>query len=389
MTSRQLARVAPAHSRRRNPADVCAMVRRFDARIRPDIGRLVAADQTFEDMMWTFPGVLHALACGEAAGAANADVRALIRYGAPLRVVAAALSLPMWARNLSPEAFCGRLPRLPRSPDFAMRITNRLPRESTAARGWVNLIATAAGACDDGFALWVARERQAFDSEIGLDGVAILGLFAWYSARDDLEAHLYIDRPWRPEMGAWHARDAALNWLCALEVPLYGGVREQRLSLANPVLEASGLAFVRLRTARDLVEEGRAMNHCVGSYLESLARGCSFFYSLRRTGTRVATLQIGFRGCRHGPPEIQQLYAHSNTKVSEDVHEAVRAWLAGWNRDEKKVAACGCENVPDRGVWMRLWKPYWIAKGLTDAFAARPRAHALAPAYNALWRCFG
>jgi hypothetical protein len=62
--------------------------------------------------------------------------------------------------------------------------------------------------------------------------------------------------------------------------------------------------FVALRSGRELAEEGAAMKHCVASYLESVSRGSSRIYSIRRDGERVATLELAPRNYSfHSSPE--------------------------------------------------------------------------------------
>ncbi len=245
----------------------CAMLKRFDAGLRPRVAELVAEHIYFEDLMWSFPAVLHALAFARDGDVRADNARLLVRNGAPLRMIASALGIPFWTRPLQVEAFAGPLPVLPDSKSFEFRVANHIRKSGTEARRWLRLVSAAYQACDEDFALWVAKHPANFHKEQGEETAAILGLFAWYSARPLLEASQAIERPWKAEMSVQEVRASAERWIDALHMPLYGHVREVRLAVANPERIVNGIEFVRLRTPDDLFEEGQAMNHCVASYV--------------------------------------------------------------------------------------------------------------------------
>jgi PcfJ-like protein len=377
---------ARAPVRARDFFRTCAMLKRFDAGLRPRVAELVAEHIYYEDLMWSFPAVLHALAL-----ARNGDVRAdnarlLVTNGAALRMIAGALGIPFWTRPLQVEAFAGPLPVLPDSKSFEMRVANHIPENSKEARQWLHLVSAAYQACDENFALWVAKHPANFNKEQGEETAAILGLFAWYSARPLLEASQTIERPWKAEMSVQEVRASAERWIGALHVPLYGHVRDVRLAAANPERMVNGIEFVRLRTPDDLLEEGQAMNHCVATYVASMAKGCSLIHSLRENSARVATLEVRFPRAKFGRPISEQLRGPNNAEPPHHVWTAMHAWLAGWRDPATAELPCGCTMAPDRAVWMRLWKPYWMEKGLMHFLHLVPEHDALRPALYALWR---
>ncbi len=364
----------------------CAMLKRFDAQIRARVAALVASHAHFEDLMWSFPAVLHtlALACDGEARAENA--RVLVRKGAPLKMIAGALGIPVWTRSLQVEAFAGPIPVLPDSKPFENRVANHIPNTGKATRRWLPIVSAAYQAADEEFALWVAKTWLNFDTDRGSEKAAVLGLYVWYSARPLFEAGQAIARPWKPEMSFEEVRGDAVRWLEELEVPLYGHVREARRASANPSVIVNDIEFVRLRTPGDLREEGQAMNHCVGTYVSNVAKGCSLIYSLRDNGSRVATLEIRFRRGSLGRPMHEQLRACNNAEPPHHAWTAMHAWLAGWRDPATAELPCGCTTAPDRAVWLRLWKPYWMAKGLMHFIQLKPEHDALRPAFQALWR---
>lgn len=371
----------------RRPAQVRAMIGRFQASERARLTRLVASHRYAEDLLWSFPGLLFALASPAVAAEARAEALGMIVAGAPLADAAGILGVPVWLRKMPPEAFQGALPRLPDTPSFAFRIANHMPADAKDANRWLNTVAAAHQACNEDFALWMAREFGKFDAKAGGEIIPALGLFAWATMRGDIEPALLMPRPWCWEMGAPEACSALRNWLVALEIPLYRNIREARLACVNPEANVHGISFVRLRTLRDLEEEGAAMNHCIASYGATLARACSVLYSLREGDRRVATLQVTFGAHRTSAPAIRQLSGAGNAKVPHHVLQAVYTWLAGWQEVPENMLRCGCVSAADQRVWQRYWKPYWLAKGVTAMLPIRAPADLFRNEHRALDWC--
>ena len=107
---------------------------------------------------------------------------------------------------------------------------------------------------------------------------------------------------------------------------------------------------------------------------------------MRENGRRVATLEVRFPRARFGRPVGEQLRGPNNAEPPHHVWVAMHAWLAGWRDSANAELPCGCTTAPDRAVWLRLWKPYWMAKGLMLFIDLRPGHDALRPAFHALWQ---
>jgi hypothetical protein len=73
--------------------------------------------------------------------------------------------------------------------------------------------------------------------------------------------------------------------------------------------------FALLRTPLALFQEGRAMRHCVASYVQDVMAGRSNIYSIRLEGARVATLELG-----NG--KVRQIKAHCNKAPAAVVRSA-------------------------------------------------------------------
>lgn len=111
--------------------------------------------------------------------------------------------------------------------------------------------------------------------------------------------------------------------------------------------EYSGFTFHSLQSLRALIVEGRAMSHCIASYMPDIRTGRSRLYSVRKDGQRVATLELSefatgdyafdtpgrvrqYRPSapRRGPSvHVRQLKGFANAVVPEDVKAACK-WLA-------------------------------------------------------------
>jgi hypothetical protein len=65
-----------------------------------------------------------------------------------------------------------------------------------------------------------------------------------------------------------------------------------------------------------------------------------------------------------GPlPQFRELSGPSNAAVPLDMWIAARRWL--YSQDKPDVDVKRFEAIwakPDRDVWRRLWRPYWLAK---------------------------
>ena len=92
-----------------------------------------------------------------------------------------------------------------------------------------------------------------------------------------------------------------------------------------------GLEFVALRTPTAIHAEGKAMHHCVASYVQAVMNGQAHIVSIRRDEQRVATLEL-----RDG--HVMQLKGRFNHQVSREIVEAARTYALD-NRIAAKNAA--------------------------------------------------
>ena len=136
----------------------------------------------------------------------------------------------------------------------------------------------------------------------------------------------------------------------------------------------SGYELVALRSAEELLADGRAMGHCVASYSWRVVHGQSRIYSVRKGDIRLATLELVrvirtqshpraadpvslTRSPSHAfdrPPvkrfewswRIRQLVGPANTPVSIELAHAVRSALAPLVTENRPVAPANKRKPP-------------------------------------------
>ena len=76
----------------------------------------------------------------------------------------------------------------------------------------------------------------------------------------------------------------------------------------------------QLKSATELVKEGRAMSHCVGSYVNNTLKMQTTIWSLRLMGQRLATIEL------YDEKRVVQVKARFNEKPPDEQLEIVRRW---------------------------------------------------------------
>lgn len=156
-----------------------------------------------------------------------------------------------------------------------------------------------------------------------------VGTVTDFIARGDMPLNLAWDWP-RAVAAAddWHDRLSAGN-----AKALFGVMADQIVDLGthpdHTVLY--GLEFVALRTPTAIHAEGKAMHHCVASYVQAVVHGLSNIVSIRRDEQRVATLEL-----RNG--RVEQLKGRFNMQVPREIVEAARTYAED-NRKAAKLVA--------------------------------------------------
>lgn len=365
-------------------AEARALISRFDKNIRANVEKVTASHPYAQDLLWSFPGLLAAMAV--AGDAARRDcAMALVKAGAPLPSIARLLGVPLWVRRLPPEAFSGGVPELPADAEFGLQIANHLPCRAQEAEGWLKTVATAYAAVDASFAVWAARESPKLDASRGAHGVAAIGLYAWFSAHPDSVAGRLVAKPFHADFSVEQARDHACGWLEEIQMQLYAPARSARFAHVNRATSVDGIAFERLETPGALRAEGRRMKHCIGRYGNELALGNSLLYSLSEGDLPLATLEVRLQPT--GRPVLWCLSGPGNAEVPHRVWSAVMMWLARWAEREGPEVEAGSLQPPSMKFWIALWKPYWLAKGRQEHLPFAPWEDALDHQHRSLEYC--
>jgi hypothetical protein len=87
---------------------------------------------------------------------------------------------------------------------------------------------------------------------------------------------------------------------------------------------SSGFDIIPITSASGLYREGKLMHHCAGTYVGHVQSGHCYFFSVRKDGAPLATLQLVRI---EADVEIGQLRGACNAKPSKQVLGAVNSWL--------------------------------------------------------------
>jgi hypothetical protein len=359
-----------------------ARIRRFPRSYRRRVRKLVTGSRPLKDLLYSFPGAAFVLAAGNRSADARERAVQLVKAGEPLTAVAAALGVPFWLRRLPPEAFAAPFGHLPDEDDFGRRIVNQIPAAAALTPMWLQRVAFGAEAGDGAVALWLASNRiLPGEARHGIPLLPVIA-FAWFSRHQNAAAHRFIDRGWHRKM---RFRAAVLETRFWLEraIAEYCLERPSETGGWHKMSSSGGYVFLPLRTAQELTEEGDRMRNCVASYAPRVAMGSCLIYSVRRGGTRVATLEIVPAGAPSWGARIAQLRGPENCDPADDVVRAARLWLS--KRGRYPVVVGGdFRHLPIRqDRWKAIWQPFCDDKPQFRRYLLRPQTqgHALARIY--------
>ena len=220
-----------------------------------------------------------------------------------------------------------------------------LRRILDASKGdWSGFAGTLAGAAD--FAA-EAFDRRAM-ALTAIDSIeAVEGFARTVALPQALASILDAEQPLPPVSGEFF--EAAFALSAGIAVGGAGNVAAQMFATARrfagriaAMMEIEGRA-APLRDARDLAEEGRAMRHCIGTYLNRARATLCHLYSLRgRDGGRLSTLEISaMSGDTPAEAaagfEIVQNKAHRNGRPDASARIAADAFLDALREGEAPI----------------------------------------------------
>lgn len=351
----------PRARRHAQPALVERRLARFPQGSRAAVRALAVRDPRLADVAASFPALLFALAVPRRSFRPAAAIARVIG-GARLSEVGRLAEVPSWLRKLPPETFTAPLPRLPDGDVFRRQIANHLPRSPRLAPLWLQSVAQAADWGDEQIALWVAQQ---ITSEGGLrKGLRFrrICLWAWYSLRPEAQGDPLIERPWSSSMRFKLAEQSAMRWYWHVALHLNLG-DEPVVDMWLRPSTIYGYEFVPLRTAADMAAEAEAMKNCLRIFGGEVARNGSRFWSMRKDGERVATLQLAAGRSRDPLPNIVQMERAENRRCSPEEWWIARQWLHSHDLTRVNVQPIDRDKVQlVRARWISVWRPYWLEK---------------------------
>lgn len=350
---------APLSGARPSPCAplIARALRRFDPAYQPRLRALAALHPHVGDLAAAFPALLFALGAPHRGMQRDAVLTRVIA-GAPLKTLAEEARIPFWVRALPPEAFVRPLPPLPDGAWFAHRIANHIPGARHA--DWLALVAVAHEVADERVAVWVAREglrtprpRRRFDLRHHAEDTRLLSLWAWHCIHAPAQVH---GQRWNEDLHYAAALTMALDWRADViaKVELGSGPTDTWLLQPGAV---GPFQLLPLQHADAILEEARAMNHCVRKYCREVAKDRVRVWGVRLNGERYATLAVRIEGAL---VEIADLRLKDNVDAPHDLWLRLRAWIDRHPMDARAVKRRRIKL--DRGAWREVWRAYWLAK---------------------------
>jgi hypothetical protein len=142
--------------------------------------------------------------------------------------------------------------------------------------------------------------------------------------RDVVRMWGLLGRPWPPRQGV-----CGLNAFAELHDECWRTIRRgvecEGLQVLLPEKPLPGTPYIELlNSAREIIEEGEEMQHCVASYVPSMTSGKAMIVLYRVLWPERATLRLGKTGERW---LIGELRGYRNRQVSDETLEYVESWL--------------------------------------------------------------
>ncbi len=321
----------------------------------------------FADLLVSFPALAFALATHYGGKEDCQIARQLILEGLPMLKVADAYGIPRWLRKLPPQAMARHLPSFPSDKKFNRMIPNLVPKEIGKSVLWFEWLCHALELEGAEFAQWIARQKI-YDGEDtpSIRVLKPLSLYYWHSQNRGLDR--LLEDFWYQKMSLECAASECRYWLQEHIQEYISGDEE----ILDPWLAPQKVMkhdFIPLYNQKELTEEGRLMNHCVGSYFEDIIGNTSRIFSVRLKGRHVATVEVCPKFSNPAHVEINEFKGNSNADVPKKVRHVTDYWLGLFNnRPNPAPVISGKGSIYCQDKWLRPWLPYLQEHGLTGDF---------------------
>lgn len=392
---------------RRSAGELAEQIGRYGASFRLPLEVMAREHPALEDLLFSSPAAAVSIAARRGPPAERGAALNLIRRGAALAQIHAALELPLWLRRLPPEGLLEAPPHPfplgdfgPPDPDrhydpktdarFGRLALNLTPRSAQEWSGWIRWCAASRAAAGDEFAIWLLAHRLRWSRMRPERVLGPLAAYVWFSRRDHLPASRHAAREWTSDFALTAALRNTRNWLLRLLFEIGQPPIGSPWSKSRKV---RGYVFEPLIGVDAFVEEGVVMRNCMASYAEAAAEGRCRIYAMKRGGRSVANLEIRPPRAPGEPPLLTQLLGKGNRKPSDAAKRAVRQWLDEVmseiaRRPELNKRETDAFCAQDLELWRLLMEPFLAAHPdapeIGQSLLAGP--HAALDALNAFCR---
>lgn len=266
---------------------------------------------------------------------------ALVEAGAPLRIIADLMRVPMAFRKIKPGAAGVTLTFLVHGAWDKRLIHSHMPDALPRMKLWLYAIWRSLDLGHD-FVEWVAKHVLEIPGSTDQVVGSLIEIKDWVQAsqrsrtshqiRNTLpeasDCHAsrgeeFVVRPFSPDMSLRTVTQLSASWHEAVATNMVGPNYE----FSEPWCGAGhscGYEIIPIANSGDLYREGHAMHHCVGTKGDQVRDGSAYFYSVRKQKERIATLEL----VRHGAAvAIGELRGPCNSQAPKEIVRAVENWL--------------------------------------------------------------
>jgi hypothetical protein len=273
------------------------------------------------------------------------EAKRLVEGSARLRKIAELMGVPMAFRRVKPGA-AHLVVAVADAFEEPRLIDAYMPESLAQMKLWLNCIFLADGVGPD-FVQWTARHATEVGGSPG-EAIGILRDFAdWVRAcyrasvpphirrailgdREFLDARFpdeqgeqFVHRPFNADMSLATVTKLSVEWHDAVAANMTGP-HSKFPEPWCPGGASGGLDIVPITSSSGLYREGKLLHHCAGTYARSVHSGECFFFSVRKDGAPLATLELVRSGAGVA---IGQLRGACNAKAPREVVHAVNSWL--------------------------------------------------------------
>jgi hypothetical protein len=305
----------------------------------------------------TFPLLMYEIYCIYVGNPLRKKAARMVEAGAPLKRVAEFMRIPMVLRRVPPGAvlstdiiswICERNPRLfeaympktlPQARLWLRAIEIAHPSLDDDGYGWYHEYQDEDGLCQETveveddicqeFVEWTARHCLEIPGNRDVVLATLNDIADWAYAEETR-----LGLPWNHDSVRMLCPSMSVQTVMQLSDEWHEKVANARdgadYQFPPPWCAAGQVGdyeIVPITSNRDLYREGRALHHCVATYAGRVSSGGSYFYSVRKQGERVATVELYRSFDSDKRLAVRQMRGPCNAAVSKDVARAVRAWL--------------------------------------------------------------